>query len=124
MTLEEHINRLTVLQIHSYLKELLDRRESELRPATFYLKNTPERQLLHVHSEIYEVIDAIEKLENHKTEAEWRQLLCNLADEIYDAQSSLTTLAFICGLNREDMVAAGKRKVKVNAERGYYNDND
>ena len=100
--------------------ELHDRRESELRPAIRFLYNTPDKQFKHVLSEVDEIREAIQRLKHSIEESEWQQLYNNLADEIYDAQSSLMTLAYICGLNRDDMIAAGKRKIKANGDRGYY----
>ena len=107
-------------QMHEWLLELRDRRETELRPANKFLNNTPIKQLTHVLSEIKEIQDVMIQLKQPKSDSDWQQLQSNLADEIYDAQSSLVTLAYICGLNRDDMIAAGKRKIKANGDRGYY----
>ena len=65
MTLDEWIEQIEEYQkeLHdidysdllSILKELRDRRESELRPATKYLSNTIMQQFSHIDSEVFEL---------------------------------------------------------------------
>lgn len=100
--------------LHEWLTELRDRRESELRPATKFLYNTPGKQMMHIYSEIAESDNELYLYRQHgKTE--------RLAEELIDLQMSCETLLAILGLDEQQRNDARRQVIAKNAARGYYN---
>ena len=96
-------------QMHDWLKELRDRRESELRPATKYLSNTIMQQFSHIDSEVFELECALFGENENAT-----------FDEIVDIQMSCETLLTILGADEQQRMEARRRVIAKNEARGYY----
>ena len=95
--------------ITSWLIELRDRRESELRPATKYLSNTIMQQFSHINSEVFELKCALFGENENAT-----------FDEIVDIQMSCETLLTILGADEQQRMEARRRVIAKNKARGYY----
>lgn len=100
-------------QMHTWLSELNDLRESSLRPAAKYVKiNTLCEQMKHLTSEFKEV-----EHEYWHFDKDHEPLL---REELVDLQMSAETMLAILGLNEQQRREARKKVIAKNAARGYY----
>lgn len=92
--------------------ELKQRRDSEERPATKYLSNTPFQQLRHVLSEVLEVVGEFIKYKlGFKNK---------LAEEITDLRISCRTFLAVLGYGESGVSLLRQQVIKKNQERVYY----
>lgn len=108
------------LEIIKLLKELQYRRESDLKPCAKFFTNSPDKQIMHVVSEIKEIQKCLQDLHYPKMNTNFEEVQQDLAMEIEDAKTALVTLSVICGFSKEDMIRARKKVIAKNADRGYY----
>jgi len=126
--LDEHIIKCKSIEnifggestIASWLIELKQRRESDLRPADKFLGNTINRQVLHVNSELGEIQDAIFKIKNPTMDMNFEEAMNHIAEEIADAQMSLETLFVVCGFDEQQRREARRKVIEKNEARHYY----
>lgn len=98
------------------LKELRDRRESALRPATKYLTNSWLEQYMHVKEELDEVRQAMNDFAFRKPGSGTDYI----SEELVDLQMSCETMLAIIGLDEQQRNEARRKVIKKNKERGYY----
>lgn len=120
----------------SLLQEFKARRESELLPATKFLSNTLDEQMVHIAEEYAEVYKAFETYVNNNVlsseddiedEAMYEVFAHEdaaakdrLAEELVDLQTSAETMLALLGLNYFDRLAVRKQVIEKNRARGYY----
>jgi hypothetical protein len=107
------INEFSSKDIYSALQELKNRRENDLRPANKFLGASINQQLIHVESELKEVVDAIYN-RNDVTRS-----VAEILDEINDLQISAETLKAIIEPNEDVRRKAMIKTIRKNASRGY-----
>jgi hypothetical protein len=95
-----------------FLRELKQRRESNLRPADKFLVNSIGEQFSHMESEIVEIEEEF--------------LSCDMdiertAYEVIDLQMSCETMLAILGLDEQQRMESRRKVIEKNRERGYYN---
>ena len=125
MTLDEWIEQIEEYQkeLHdidysdllSILKELRDRRESELRPATRFLSKGWYEQIKHVYSEFNEVITEFHLFDDGDVTEPLK-----LIEELIDLQMSCETMLACMELNEQQRMEARRRVIVKNKARGYY----
>ena len=125
MTLDEWIEQIEEYQkeLHdidysdllSILKELRDRRESELRPATRFLSKGWYQQIQHVYSEFNEVITEFHLFDDGDVTEPLK-----LIEELIDLQMSCETMLACMELNEQQRMEARRRVIAKNKARGYY----
>ena len=93
------------------MKELKERRESSLRPATKFLTNTIGQQLSHIRQEFKEV----------ELELGYGCLSVDKAvEELIDLQTACETMLDILGLGELQRQEARRKVIAKNQARGYY----
>lgn len=125
MTLDEWIEQIEEYQkellfidysdLLSILKELRDRRESELRPATRFLSKGWYQQIQHVYSEFNEVITEFHLFDDGDVTEPLK-----LIEELIDLQMSCETMLACMELNEQQRMEARRRVIAKNKARGYY----
>lgn len=125
MTLDEWIEQIEEYQkeLHdidysdllSILKELRDRRESELRPATRFLSKGWCQQIKHVYSEFNEVLTEFHLFDDGDVTEPLK-----LIEELIDLQMSCETMLACMELNEQQRMEARRRVIVKNKARGYY----
>lgn len=102
--------------VAKWLWKLRERQETELRPATKFLGNTPYEQYKHIMSEVKEVYRAALPCDYSLLGAD----MGKLAEELVDLQMSCETMLAILGLDEAQRREVRRRVIEKNAERGYY----
>jgi anaerobic glycerol-3-phosphate dehydrogenase len=100
--------------IKGLLTELGQRRESDLRPANKFLRNSKLGQFAHMANELIEIND--ELFNNSNIDIE------KVTEEIVDLQMSCETMLAIFGLDEQQRMSARRKVVEKNEKRGYYED--
>lgn len=101
------------------LKELKQRRESDIIPAQKFVGLSPQQQWLHVMSETHEILDAFDEVKYPRMNTNHQKAREHLAEEIVDGQGALETFARTCGFTDDDMAKARLFVRQKNAARDY-----
>jgi len=122
--LDEHIIKCKSIEnifggestIASWLIELKQRREADLRPADKFLSATVNKQYEHIVSEIGEASVELVKVVDFDLIDE----IPRAVEELIDVQMSCETMIAILGLNEQQRREARCKVIEKNEARGYY----
>lgn len=103
-------------QLAEWLTELQERRDSELRPTIKYINSSPTKQMMHIISELAEVMNEIGSLVDDGD----MDALPKAVEELIDLQTSCETMLVILGLDDNRRREARKQVIAKNAVRHYY----
>lgn len=118
----EQLNKNKRQTVVDLLKELKQRRESDLRPANKFLGNNLIEQFKHLKSEVKEVKSEFYYFIDDDYNEEFRKhSRGKLISELIDLQMSCETMLAIMGLNEEQRREARVDVIAKNEARGYYN---
>lgn len=115
------------------LQELKARRESDLLPATKFLSNTVDDQMVYITEEYAEVYKAFENYTyepgfgeetdeaiNEIFAEENQAIKYQLAEKLVDLQTSAETMLAIMGLSEQQRREVRQKVIEKNKQRGYY----
>lgn len=108
-----HINSFYLLSI---LKEIKQRRESSLRPATKFVKST----LFQHNDKLIEEFDEVQAAFYDYTEDSLEKDKEHLIEEIIDLQFAAETWLAGLGLDEKQRMQARRKVIAKNQTRGYY----
>lgn len=107
--------RNSCYKVAEALKELKERRESSLRPATkFVNENSMFIQMNQISQEFREVTREVAAIFNEAGNCE------NLIMELVDLQTACETMLAILGLDESQRQEARRKVIAKNQSRGYY----